>query len=114
MLFYWAMLALRKIVWLFRAPKQQEISRIDPDTRCPVCGGQSGKLRCVQTTDQPVPEEGQLESKFYFILCRHLCNICGAMWFEKPVLKNVNVTTVLPSVARDDIESREDRRLVPK
>ena len=111
MLFYWLKLALRKIVWLFRAPTQQEIARVDLNLACPVCGGRSGSLRCVSRTDKPTPEDGGLNPELFSILCQHTCNICGAVWYEKPILKQVNVRTVLPSVARTDLEAREDKRV---
>jgi hypothetical protein len=41
------------------------------------------------------------------ILCQHTCSVCGARFYEKPVLK-VTPQIVFPAIARTEQEKRED------
>lgn len=113
MLFYWLILGLRKFVWLFKIPSPQDIARITPRSPCPVCGNSEGnRIRCVwQLQDGPPTKDPQLQMKNTRVLAQRSCALCGARWFENPVVK-VDPTRVLPSVARDELEKAADRSAV--
>jgi len=106
MLFVWLMTALRKIVWLVRIPKLEEVAKADLNERCPVCGHRNGRIRCVlQRKPGPQPPQQLPQGD---ILRQHACNVCGARWHHSP-LAEVDATKVLPSVARTELEAKEDR-----
>jgi hypothetical protein len=111
MLFYWIILAIKKIVWFFRIPKPEDLARIDPNARCPSCGAREGKLRCVLKR-KPGPTAKTATNPLISaqILCQHTCLVDGARWFDKPIASDVDPSKVLPSVARDDLEVAEDRQ----
>lgn len=110
MIWYWLKMVLWRVVWFFRTPDLQDISKISKDVPCPVCGNRDGRLRCVQRPTKPATEDGTYALGSFEILCQHTCNECGAEWFEKPVIKSVTSKTVLPSVARNELESSDDVR----
>jgi|SRR6185437_2755612 len=96
MLFHWFDEFLRFIIWLFRRPTKNELARIDPNAKCPACGAKSGTLKCVRVTNQPTPDDGQLDIKMFSVKVQHTCNVDGAIWYEDPIVK-VNINQVLPS-----------------
>lgn len=112
MIFWWIIKVLKRVIWFFKIPRPQDVARIDPQSPCPVCGNKChSRIRCVwQQEDGPLPpaKEPRLQLKNTKVLCQHVCGLCGARWFEQPVMK-VDTTTVLPSVPRDELESKEDR-----
>ena len=106
MIFYWLISILRKFIRLWHIPKPEDLAKIDPNARCPVCGAREGRLRCVWQAE-PGPQSKDVPPK-YKVQCQHTCDECGARWFEKPVI-NVDPTKVLSSVARNEHETKEDR-----
>jgi hypothetical protein len=108
MILYWLIVVIKKIVWFFRIPKPEDLARVDENARCPNCGWRKGKLRCVLKA-KPGPRSRDVLPEGV-ILCQHTCDICGASWFDKPIAKNVTPATVLPSVARTELEVKQDRR----
>ncbi len=76
MIFYWLIVALRRLRWLFVLPPAQEVARVDPNAKCPACGATSGKLAAVQ--------DG-VGAKAVIVV-EHTCNVCAARFFEKTVL----------------------------
>lgn len=108
MIFYWIISALRQIVWFFRIPKPEELARIDTNAPCPVCGAREGRLRCVlKAKPGPAAKNPVIGGQ---ILCQHTCYECGARWFDSPIVKDVDPSKVLASVARTDLEIKEDRQ----
>jgi hypothetical protein len=108
MLFYWFISGLRRFIWFFRIPKPEDLARIDVNARCPNCGAREGRIRCVlQAKPGPRASNAMPDGQ---ILCQHICNLCGARWHEKPIAKDASPSTVLPSVARTDLERREDNQ----
>ena len=101
MIFYWLGKFLRWSLRMIRMPKPLDVARIHPNTRCPVCGASRGSLRAVEI---PGTVEGD---KHAVILCQHTCSICGARWFEKPVV-SVNPSLVQPGLPRNENEKAED------
>lgn len=107
MIFYWLILGLRGFVWLLRIPKAEDLARADRNERCPVCGATDGRMRCVlKAKAGPRAKDRPLEG---LILRQHACNECGARWHHEPLAKGVDSTKVLPSVARTELETKEDR-----
>jgi len=91
-----------------RIPKPEELARIDPNARCPVCGAREGRLRCVlKAKPGPTAKNPVIGGQ---ILCQHTCAVDGARWFDSPIAKAVDPSKVLPSVARTDLETKEDRQ----
>jgi hypothetical protein len=107
MVFFWLILAFRRFAWLFRPPTERDIARIYPNAPCPICGARQGKLRCV-VLQGPGPQSKELPERTLKVMAQHSCECCGGRWFEQPVV-NVKATDILPSVARDQLEEREDR-----
>ena len=109
MLFYWLVSFLKKIMWLFRLPPIEQFAHRNINQQCPVCGARQGSLRCVLMAK---PGQGPVrigEIPSGDIMCQHRCGQCGARWHEKPLAKEASPSTILPAVARDDIERAEDR-----
>ena len=106
MLFYWLISILRKFIRVWHIPKPEDLAKIDPNARCPVCGAHEGRLRCVWQAE-PGPQSKDVPPK-YKVQAQHSCRQCGARWFEAPVIK-IDPTRVLPSVARNELEAKEDR-----
>lgn len=79
-------------------PRSQDVAKVNPNVRCPVCGWPLGELRCVALAD----EKGKQS-----IFAQHRCRRCGARHFENPVVK-VGPLNVQPAVPRNEIEIRED------
>lgn len=96
MIFYWLAVVCQSVLWLFKKPTSQQLSRIKENDHCPVCNHQKGIIRAVVRENR--------------VLCQHTCGICGARWHELPVLKSTT-ETVWPAVPRDDIERLEERTL---
>jgi hypothetical protein len=96
-LFYWIRGLLKKIAWLFKLPQELDVARVNPDLKCPVCGAEDGRLRCVE----------QLVTNGTAILCEHTCNVCAARFYEKPVAK-VNPSLVAHAVPRNQLEKDAD------
>jgi hypothetical protein len=107
MLFYWLTVGIRKLLWLFRPPSPRDIANINPNAPCPVCGARSGRLRCVVLAG-PGPQSKDIPERSLTVMCQHSCKRCGGRWFERTVVR-VTAADVLPSVARNKIESSEDR-----
>ena len=99
MLIYWLQLALLKLRWLVKYPTKLQIARMNPNMACPVCGARQGSIRCVQRQDASTKS---------IVLGQHTCAVCGARWYEKPVVA-VQPTLVYPAVPRTDLEKLEDR-----
>jgi hypothetical protein len=108
MLWYWIIVGIRWVVWFVKPPKPEALAKANPNQRCPVCGWKSGRIRCVQKVKAGPQNPNALP--VICILRQHTCNICGARQFLEPILKSVSPSTVLPSVARNDIEVKEDRQ----
>lgn len=107
MLWYWMMVALRWFVWLFKMPKPEELAKADKNDRCPVCGATDGWMRCVWKV-KPGPRS-ESRPPDVGVFRQHTCNECGGQRFFPPISKIVDTTTVLPSVARNDLEAKQDR-----
>lgn len=107
MIFYYLIVVLRKLVRLFRIPNPHELARADINARCPVCGWRKGWIRCVLKA-KPMPTSREVLPEG-FILCQHSCKVCGARWHDMPILK-VDPSKVMPSVARNELETKEDRQ----
>ena len=107
MIWYWLVVGIRRVVWFFRIPDAQEIAKIDPNRWCPVCGAKNGRIRCVIQAEAMAPAKN-IPPKTK-VLCQHTCNECGARCFEEPVAKEADQSTILPSVARTELEKAEDR-----
>ncbi len=77
-----AFLVAAPIVWYFLALARYQMHgpTINPNSTCPGCGGNSGKLKLVTTSPH-----GQAVTKPDPMI-EHTCNICGATWYEKPVI----------------------------
>jgi hypothetical protein len=108
MIIYWIIVALKRAIWLVRIPKPEQLARADINERCPVCGWTSGRVRCVLKAKPGPRAANQLPDGQ--ILRQHACNNCGARWHHAPLAKGVDATKVLPSVARNDLEAKEDRQ----
>lgn len=107
MIFFWLIQCMRKIVWLFRIPKPEQVAYIDENAHCPVCAATDGRLRCVvQVKPGPRPDRNILPLMKLF--CQHTCGRCGARWFDPPVSNKATPGTVLPAVPRDELEQRAD------
>ena len=107
MFWYWLIELYRTFVVLFTLPKPEDLAIRDRNARCPCCGRRKGELRCVvQIKAGPQNPEKAAETA---ILCQHRCHECGARWYEKPILEDVTTDKLLPSVARNPIEEKEDR-----
>ncbi len=97
MIFYWFAKMMRDVVWLFRIPSPRDVAKIEPDSKCPVCGAESGTIQCVLTLETIGNNESRdITSKPKEIVVKHECKVCGARWFEKPVIA-VTPATVMPS-----------------
>lgn len=111
MIFYYLILAIKKVKWFFWIPRPEDLALLDVDARCPGCGARKGRLRCVlMNKPGPVAENAIPQTR---IQIRHTCLICGCRWHEDPIAKvnhGLAVGFVLPSVARDEIEKKEDRQ----
>lgn len=107
MLFYWLVSLVKKVVWLFQLPPVEQFARRNQNQQCPVCGERLGALRCVLMAKPGARAPGVIPEGA--IMCQHRCGRCGARWHEKPLAKDATTSTVLPAVARDDIERAEDR-----
>jgi hypothetical protein len=102
MLFHWLKRFLRVLARLIIPPPPLALARIEVNARCPVCGHhRRGRLRTVEVD----ASKGGVPVRA--ILCQHACLICGARWFEKPIV-NVDPGFVTPSIARDSDEEKED------
>ena len=107
MIFYWIILFLKQIVWFFRIPKPEELAKANRNERCPVCGHEDGRMRCVLRAKPGPRVQGRIVEGQ--ILRQHKCNECGARWHHAPLVKNAETSKILPSVARDEFETKEDR-----
>ncbi len=67
-----------------------------------------GRIRCVLQFE-PGPRAADAAPKL-MIMCQHICNVCGGRWHEKPLAKGITPALVLPSVARNELEVKEDRQ----
>ena len=111
MIFYWVIQVIKKIIWLFALPKAEQFARRDPNMKCPICGWEEGSLRAVQMGKPGPRVQGRPQELQN--LCQHRCKTCGARWHESPVAKDASSPQfVLPSVARDEIEVKEDRSVI--
>lgn len=108
MIFHWVKQLFRWLARLVIPPTPMALARIELNARCPVCAHRGGRLRAVELdaskTDKPLS----------VTLCQHTCLVCGARWFEKPIVK-VDPGFVAPAIARDAFEEKEDaaRRFEP-
>jgi hypothetical protein len=106
MIFHWLKQFLRTLARLIIPPTPLALARIEVNARCPVCAYRRGRLRTVEVdaskTDKPLNAT----------LCQHTCLVCGARWFEPPIVK-VDPGFVAPAIARNALEEKEDlaRRL---
>jgi hypothetical protein len=108
MIFFYVIQLIRKIIWLFRIPKPEQVAYIDENAHCPVCAASKGRLRCVvQVKQGPRPEKDILPPMK--VVCQHTCEKCGARWFDPPISRKATPETVLPSVPRTELEQKEDR-----
>src|SRR5256885_16057844 len=107
MIFYWTIQFIKKIIWLFALPKAEQFVRRDPNMKCPNCGWEEGSLRAVQMQKMGPRVQGRIPEVQN--LCQHRCAVCGARWHEPPVSKEAGTQFILPSVARNEIEVKEDR-----
>jgi hypothetical protein len=87
---------------LFAIPKPMDVKRLNRDLKCPVCGGERGRLRCV-TREQLV--QGRPVTPM--TLCEHTCLECGARFYERPVAE-VNPSFVFQAVPRNRLERLAD------
>ena len=103
MIFHWLMRLMRYMFWLLIPPRREDLARINPNLRCPVCGASRGRLRCVhKQTAAPPGQPGTVA-----VFCQHSCRECGARSFEKPIAA-VGPSHVYPAIPRDDVEKAED------
>lgn len=69
-------------VWLLKLvippPAKPVTRKLDANAPCPACGNTSGTMRAVQ-----------LESKRSMV--QHVCNICHAKWYEKPIIEHFGI-----------------------
>ena len=79
MIIHWLRKLIQFMVWLAIPPTKEDLARIDPDRKCPICGARKGKLRCV-VMGPGGDTAGQV------VLCEHCCAVCGARCSEKPVV----------------------------
>lgn len=108
MIWFWLVEFIRKIVKLIRIPNAEEFAIVAPNAKCPVCGHNKGHLRCVLVAD-PGPNPPKNLQVPGSIKCQHSCEICGARWFDKPIVSKVDSSMVLPCVARTELEAAEDK-----
>jgi hypothetical protein len=110
MIFFWIIMGIRKLVWLIRLPKPEDVAKANLNERCPVCGWESGTVRCVLSQKEGPTNPSVAPDRM--ILRQHTCNICGAGWFHKAIAKDVKPSTVTPSVARTEFEKKADSRVL--
>jgi hypothetical protein len=70
------------------------IPAIDPNAFCPGCGNRQGSLLAETQKDGTV-------------LIRHRCSICGAKWYEKPVLRAPQAASSATVVITADAPAKE-------
>lgn len=102
MIFFWLMKLIAKIKWLFVPPQARDVARIDPNAHCPGCNATSGTIRCVHRRKK----DQQLA-----VLIEHTCSVCGARFFEDPVV-GASPERLRPAMARTDIERDEDAEIL--
>lgn len=61
---------------------------VDPNAKCPACGGNDGKIQAVQSYE---------EQRAYV---QHTCNICGCDWPEEPVYADLGKMWSRPQTPR--------------
>jgi hypothetical protein len=94
MILYWFVLAWRFLLRLVRPVSARDVAQINQNAPCPVCGARRGKLRAVR----------QVVSTTTFSLsvaCQHECQVCGARFYEAPVVK-LDAARVMGAVGFDD------------
>jgi hypothetical protein len=64
------------IAWLRALLDRRRIRdlAIDPNSKCPACGGRSGELKCTIVEANPKPNAT--------MMVEHTCRICQAKWYE--------------------------------
>lgn len=65
---------IHSIVKFFSMPDLSQLAYLDPNQKCPVCGHSNGKLQAALNGPNNVQ-------------CKHVCFVCGASWFEAPLVK---------------------------
>lgn len=103
MIWYWLRQLLSFARWLVVPPKPADVARVNPHSKCSVCGARRGTLRAIV---------GQLHapgSKLPVsrLICQHTCAVCGARSYERAVVV-VEPPTVQPALARTPVEVKED------
>lgn len=78
MIWLWIRAMIDCIHWLLVPPPAPPVKPIDINAPCPTCGHRSGKLSAGLNGTKPA--------------CVHTCLICGAQFFEDPVLPSPAVT----------------------
>ena len=88
MIFYWLQSFFARLRWLAVPPSPRDVARIDPNAKCPGCGNESGAIACIHKSvwrkvdnTKPATEIG------VEVLIKHTCEVCGAQWFENPIVK---------------------------
>ena len=97
MIWFWLVKFLSSLKRLFSRPSARDVAKIDPHAPCPVCGARSGKIRCVLVVQERNVQRNEIMIDAKGIYARHECAVCGAQWFEQPVVK-VGTQSVLPAV----------------
>lgn len=105
MIFYWLRRAWVWYLKLWLKPPLSELARINENRKCPVCGARQGRLRCIKREIVGSNGHNSIE-----VLCEHRCSVCGARFYEKPVMK-IDDSYVHPALARDAIEIAEDNEI---
>ena len=100
MIWYWIALSFQFIARLILPVRPRDIARIDPNSPCPICGARSGKLRAVELGNPEL-------QRSFATSCEHTCDMCGAQWYEDPVVK-VGPDRIRPSIARTPLEEKMD------
>lgn len=79
MIWQWIGVLFRSIGrFLVPIPPDLRVSRIDPNSPCPACGNQSGKL---EFNYVDFPEQAQVKVP----MVRHTCLVCSFSWFSKAI-----------------------------
>lgn len=103
MIWRWITQFLRGIIWLLRPPAARDFVQIDNCQKCPVCGARGEHpIRAMET------KKGNGTTIITTPLCQHTCAVCGARWFQLPIVKDFPANTVARAIARNEREKDED------
>lgn len=78
MIWLWIRGFIESVVWLLVPPAAPPPKKINVNETCPNCGHGKGKLSVAQNNGKPA--------------CQHTCLICGAMFYEDPVMQQQAVS----------------------